>query len=62
MKETMGMMEMMKKQIDMLKNERGELFLTKDFKATFHHFIVDHYLRKFHCIYMHLMYLTTFFA
>ena len=56
------MMEMMKKDIDQLRNEEGEILVTKDFKARFHKFIAEHYLRKFHCFYFHSTYLTTFFT
>ena len=31
-----------------------------DFKEKFCKFIIEHYLRKFHCFYLHLTHLTTF--
>ena len=54
-----GLKETVKKDIDILRNEQGGFLLTKDFKAKFHKFIVEHYLRKFHCFYLHLTHLTT---
>ena len=41
-----GMREMMKTDIDILRNEQGELLVSKGSKAMFHKFIVEHYLRK----------------
>ena len=52
---------MMKKHIDELRNEQGNFLVSKDFKARFHKFIVENYLRKFHCFYLHLTHLDTFF-
>ena len=46
-----GMKKMVEIDIDRLRNERGEFLVTKDFNAKFYKFIVDHYLRKFHCFY-----------
>ena len=46
---------------DVSRNEEGKLLITKDFKARFHKFIVEHYLRKFYCFYLHSRHLTTFF-
>ena len=43
-----GRKEMMKKDIDILRNEQGEFLLGRDFAAAFHKFIVEHYLCKFH--------------
>ena len=57
-----GMMEMVEKDIDILRNEQSEFLVTKDFQARFHKFIVEHYLCKFYCFYLHLTYLTTFFT
>ena len=48
-----GMMEMVEKDIDILRNEQGEILVTKDFNAKFYKFIVDHYLRKFYHFYLH---------
>ena len=55
-----GRKEMMKKDIDILRNGQGEFLLERDFTAKFHKFIVEHYLRKFHCFYLHLTHLITF--
>jgi hypothetical protein len=41
------MSKMVERDIDILRNEQGGFSVTKDFKAKFHKFIVDHYLRKF---------------
>ena len=50
------MREMVERDIDMLRNEQGEILCqAEDFKAKFYKFIVDHYLRKFHCFFfLHL--------
>ena len=46
------MREMVERDIDMLRNEQGEILCqAEDFKAKFYKFIVDHYLRKFHCFF-----------
>ena len=42
-----GMRQLVEKDIDILRNEEGGFSVTKDFKAKFYKFIVDHYLRKF---------------
>ena len=42
-----GMREKTERDIDVLRNEEGELLVTEDFNAEFYKFIVDHYLRKF---------------
>ena len=39
--------------IVMLGNEQGGFLVTEEFNAKFYKFIVDHYLRKFHCFYLH---------
>ena len=49
-----GMMVKVEKDIDMFRNEHGEISMTKDFKARFYRFIVNHYICKFHCFYLHL--------
>ena len=54
-----GTREMVEIDIETLRNEQGELLVTQDFNAKFYKFIVDHYLRKFHCFYLHLSRLTT---
>ena len=47
--------------IVVLRNELGEISVpvTKDFKAKFYKFIVEHYLRKLHLFYLHLTNLIT---
>ena len=52
-----GLREMTERDIDILRNEEGGFSVTKDFNAKFYKFIVDHYLRKFHCFYLHLTHL-----
>ena len=42
------MREITERDIDILRNEQGEIVVTKDFKAEFYKFIVDHFLCKFH--------------
>ena len=49
-----GMKDMMKKEIDILRNRKGGFSLTNDFKPAFYKFITEHYLCKFHSLYMHL--------
>ena len=45
-----GLREMMEMGIiDILRDKKGIFLVTKDLKAKFYKFIVDHYLRKFHC-------------
>ena len=69
-----GRREMTERDIEMLKNEQGELFTSdsdsrswdseserdsdSDY-AKFYKFIVDHCLRKFYCIYFHSTHLIT---
>ena len=59
-----GKMETTERDIEILKNEQGEIF-TRDSSpwdsdyAKFYKFIVDHYLRKFHYIYFLLTHLIT---
>jgi hypothetical protein len=53
-----GMKEMVEIDIEMLRNEHGEFLVTKDFKAKFYKFIVDHYLCKFHCFYLRSTHLS----
>ena len=57
-----GLREMTERDIDMLKNGQGEFSVTKDFNAKFYKFIVHHYLRKFHCFYLHLTHLIVVFV
>ena len=42
-----GMRQSVEIDIDILRNEQGGFSVTKDFKAKFYKFIVDHHLRKF---------------
>ena len=67
-----GRREMTERDFEILKNEQGQ-FLTRDsrpgdsgsdYYAKFYKFIVDHYLRKFHCFYLHSTHLiiSTVFA
>ena len=59
-----GMKKKVEAEIDILRNEQSEseLPLIEDFRARFHKLIIDHYLRKIHCFYIHLTHLTTSFA
>ena len=57
-----GLREMTERDIDILRNEEGGFSVTKDFNAKFYKFIVDHYLHKFHCFYMHLTHLMIVFV
>jgi hypothetical protein len=43
--------------IDELGNGQGGWMVTEDFKAKFFKVIIEHYLRKFHCFYLHLTHL-----
>ena len=47
-----GLRAMTERDIDVLRNEQGEFLVTKDFNAKFYKFIVDHYLRKFHFVFI----------
>ena len=49
-----GMSQLVETDIEILRNEEGVFLVTKDFKAKFYKFIVDHYLRKFHCFHLQL--------
>ena len=49
-----GMSQLVETDIEILRNEEGIFLVTKDFKAKFYKFIVDHYLRKFHCFHLQL--------
>ena len=57
-----GLRETAERDIDILRNEEGRFSVTKDFNAKFCKFIVDHYLRKFHCFYLHLTHLMIVFV
>ena len=57
-----GLREIAERDIDILRNEEGGFSVTKDFKAKFYKFIVDYYLRKFHCFYSHLTCLIIVFV
>ena len=56
-----GVKNMMEAELDILRYEGGDI--TKEFKAEFLDSIIQHCLPncKFHCFYLHLMHLTTFF-
>ena len=56
------MREIAERDIDILRNEEGGFSVTKDFNAKFYKFIVEHYLRKFHCFYFHLTHLIIVFV
>ena len=47
--------------IDMLRNQGGHL-VTKEFRENFFKTVIEHYLCKFYCFYLHSTHLTTFFA
>ena len=50
-----GLREMTERDIDILRNEQGGFSVEDwDFIAKFCKFIVDHYLRKFHCSVQHV--------
>ena len=49
-----GISQLVETDIDILRNKQGGFLVTKDFKAKFYKFIVDHYLRKFHCFHLQL--------
>ena len=51
-----GMWMKMEAAIDIMRNEQGGCLVTKE---EFFKFIIEHYLRKFHCFYFHLTYLTS---
>ena len=53
-----GMKKKMEAAIDILRNEQGGWMVTKDFKAKFCKIIIEHFLCKFHCFYLHLTHLT----
>ena len=58
-----GMRETVEIDIDTLRNKWGNFFVNEDFKSRFYKFIVDHYLRKFLCFYLHsthLLIITVF--
>ena len=43
--------------IDTLRYELGGHFITEDFKKKLLKIITEHYLRKFHCLFLYLTYL-----
>ena len=49
-----GMSQLVETDIEILRNKQGGFLVTKDFKAKFYKFIVDHYLCKFHCFHSQL--------
>ena len=48
------MMKMVERDIGIFINEGGGFLVTEDFKVKFYKFIVNHYLRKFHCFHLQL--------
>jgi hypothetical protein len=56
-----GTRKEMEVDIDILRNQSG-CPATNEFKAKFYKIIIEHCLRRFHCFYLHLTHLTTFFA
>jgi hypothetical protein len=55
-----GMRNKLEADIDIfLRNQAGNM-VTKEFEAMFHKFIIDHYLRMFHCFYLSHPSLMTF--
>ena len=57
-----GLREITERDIDILRNKEGEFEVNKGFYGKFYDFIIDHYLRKFHCFYLHLAHLIIVFA
>ena len=60
-----GMRKTMERDIEILRDDEGEFSVTKvtkDFKAKFYKFIVDHYFCKFHCFYLHSTHLIMVFT
>ena len=58
-----GRREIVESDIDILRNEQGRFSLEdSDFNAKFYKFIVEHYLRKFYCFYLHLTHLIIVFV
>ena len=56
-----GRRKMTERDFKILRNEQGEISAqAKDFNGKFYEFIVDHYLRKFHCFYLHSIHLIVF--
>ena len=55
-----GMRKKVEAVINTLINEQGGCLETEDFKAKIYMVISEHYLRKIHCFYLHLVtHLTT---
>ena len=58
-----GLREMTERDIDILRNEQGGFSVEDwDFNAKFYKFIVEHYLRTFHCFCFHLTHLIIVFV
>ena len=58
-----GMRKKTEADIDILRNELdGGSLASEDFKAKIYEIIIEHYLCKFHCFYLHLTHLTTLFT
>ena len=47
-----GMRKKIEAEIDILENQGGHL-VTRELKAKFYKIIIEHYLCKFHCFYLH---------
>jgi hypothetical protein len=47
-----GMRKKIEEEVDILRNQSGHL-VTNEFKAKFCKIIIEHYLCKFHCFYLH---------
>ena len=44
-----GMRKQTEADIDILRNEQGGSTVMEDFEKTFYKFVIEHFLRKFHC-------------
>ena len=51
-----GMKKKIEADIEIFRNQ-DEHLVTIEFRDKFYKFIIEHYLRKFHCFYLHLMYI-----
>ena len=49
-------------EVDILRNEQGGGPVTEDFKAKFCKIIIENYLRKINCFYLHLTHLMIVFV
>jgi hypothetical protein len=55
-----GMRKKTETDIDVLRNEQGGHPVTLEFKAKLNKIIMDHRLRKYHCLYLRSTFLTIF--